>query len=98
MLVIEKPESGQRKETYDVAEKLHELGVILFIDNVPNEKQLGGILTAIMGLARETADGVAIPKDARVMAGAHAFGTAGALLFDGAVTYPDEVGGGDAVE
>jgi hypothetical protein len=90
MLELVKPESGQRKEVYDIVERLHQLGVILFVDDIPNKKQAGEILTAIIGLAREGADGVAIPGEARVMAGAHAFTTAGALLFDGAVTYPDE--------
>ena len=91
MLKIDKPESGQRKETYDVAEKLHELVVILLIDDEPNKEQLDELLLAIIGLVRETADGMSIPKEMRVMAGVHGFGVAGAMLLDEAVTYPDEI-------
>ena len=91
MLIIDKPESGQRKEVYDVAEKVQELAHILFVDDVPNKEQLPELLATIMSLAREAADGAAIPKEMRVLSGMHAFSTAGALLFDGAITYPDEV-------
>jgi len=92
MLVINKPESGMRKEVYDGAEDLALLTQILFIDDVPNKEQIDEIVIRILSLVREGSDVVAVvPKEGRAMAGVHATITAGALVFDRAVTYPDEM-------
>jgi len=92
MLTIVKPESGMRKEVYDGAEDMAKLTQILFIDDEPNKEQIEEIVVRVLSLVREGSDVVAaIPKEARLMAGVHASVTAGALVVDQAMVYPDEV-------
>jgi hypothetical protein len=92
MLELKKPESGQRKEVYDVSEDLTKLVRLLFLDDDPAKEQIDELVIRILSLVREGSEVVAaVPKDSRVIALLHALSVTGAMTFDEEVKYPDEV-------
>lgn len=89
-IILEIPETGARKESYELAGAVADVGRLIS-DDIPDRTQLDKYFKEVVDIVQEGADLASIPKGEKLKAVGLAFSIAGAMITDEALTFADEL-------